>query len=333
MLARTVRTPVPPTDAAEAAAAAAARPLRRWSWRSLPGAGVAAIAVMTLVVVGFLAALGTGIWLGFGGYNVSTLPQHTPLVHGLLATAMERAVRWRARGIEPPAAILAAADDPAMTRRGALLYRDRCEQCHGGPAVAQAEIGRGMQPLPGPLIDLPQRWTLAEAYWITRHGIRMTGMPAWLYRLDDEELWAVTLFARRLALLTPADYRRLTNADGQAARTRQAPPTLDETRLPADLDRLAAAGDAERGRQALAQYACIACHVIPGITGSDVHVGPPLERMAMRGLIAGAVPNTQVQMIRWLIAPQAIDPDTAMPAMGVTPADAADLAAYLATLR
>ncbi|HWT73073.1 MAG TPA: hypothetical protein VN361_12890, partial [Oxalicibacterium sp.] len=35
-------------------------------------------------------------------------------------------------------------------------------------------------------------------------------------------------------------------------------------------------GDPARGRIALTQYACHACHVIPGVTGSKVYVGPPL---------------------------------------------------------
>jgi cytochrome c1 len=82
----------------------------------------------------------------------------------------------------------------------------------------------------------------------------------------------------------------------------------------------------------MTQYACNACHNVPGVTGSDVHVGPPLAGIARRSLIAGAVPNTPEQMERWIRDPRSIDPYTAMPAMQVSEQDARDIAAYLATL-
>ena len=93
------------------------------------------------------------------------------------------------------------------------------------------------------------------------------------------------------------------------------------------------APDPEHGRQALHQHACNSCHVIPGVTGADVHVGPPLAGIASRKLIAGALPNEPAQMVRWLRDPKSIDPLTAMPAMDVAERDARDMAAYLATLR
>lgn len=92
-------------------------------------------------------------------------------------------------------------------------------------------------------------------------------------------------------------------------------------------------GDPARGRLALTQYACQACHVIPGITGSDVHVGPPLEGLASRAMIAGSLPNTPDNLVRWIRDPQAVDPQTAMPDMGVSEEHARDMAAYLATLK
>ena len=93
------------------------------------------------------------------------------------------------------------------------------------------------------------------------------------------------------------------------------------------------AADPLRGREALHQYGCHGCHVIPGITGPDVHVGPPLAGIGSRRLIAGLLPNEPAQMVRWLLDPPGVDPKTAMPALEVAEADARDMAAYLATLR
>ena len=88
-------------------------------------------------------------------------------------------------------------------------------------------------------------------------------------------------------------------------------------------------GDAARGRIALAQYGCRACHMIPGVTGSKVYVGRPLEEMARRPIIAGTLPNNQANLVRWIRNPQAIDPRTAMPVLGVSERDAVDMSAYL----
>jgi len=89
----------------------------------------------------------------------------------------------------------------------------------------------------------------------------------------------------------------------------------------------------ERGRIALTQYACHACHMIPGITGSEVFVGPRLDGIASRPLIAGDLPNNPDTLIAWIRHPKTIDPQTAMPDMGVTEQHARDMAAYLSTLK
>lgn len=88
-------------------------------------------------------------------------------------------------------------------------------------------------------------------------------------------------------------------------------------------------GDPERGKIALTQYACHSCHTVPSIAGSKVYVGRPLGDMAERRYIAGKVPNTQDNLVRWIMDPQAIDPGNAMPNMGVSERDAIDISAYL----
>jgi cytochrome c len=89
----------------------------------------------------------------------------------------------------------------------------------------------------------------------------------------------------------------------------------------------------ERGKIALTQYACHACHMIPGVTGSKVFVGPRLEGIASRPMIAGHVPNNTDNLVAWIRNPKSIDPQTAMPDMGVTEEHARDMAAYLSTLK
>jgi cytochrome c2 len=91
-------------------------------------------------------------------------------------------------------------------------------------------------------------------------------------------------------------------------------------------------GDAARGRQAIEEYGCGSCHTIPGVPGANAWVGPPLNNWAQRQYIAGNVPNSPDNLIRWIRDPQAIEPGTLMPDTGVTFEAARDIAVYLYTL-
>ncbi len=273
--------------------------------------------LVTLFVVLAIATLGAAGVLWTGAYNVAGNSQHTQAVYSLLERALQQSVRLRARNIRAP-----ALDDPRLLQRGAICYRDNCAQCHGAPAIAAADFALGMQPLPGPLIDATARWRSRELYWITRNGITMSGMPAWEYRLADNDLWAVVAFVQRLSAISAREVHEL-SSQLTGEQCRQAKPLASD---------LPVAGDPSRGRIALHQHGCNGCHVIPGITGSDVHVGPPLNGIASRQLIAGSVPNTPEHMARWIRDPRSVDRWTAMPDLRVSERDARDMAAYLATL-
>lgn len=272
-----------------------------------------------------LAGAGAGALVVYGGlYNVAATVQHTQPVYSLLETAMHQSVKLRARNIETP-----KLDDERLVMRGAACFRDKCVQCHGAPGVSQGDIGKSMQPLPGPLVDARHHWKPRELYWLTKHGIKMSGMPAWEYRLSEEELWSVVAFLARLPDLTPQQYAQATRFEPtgvQGAATGSACGAAPDGAS-------VRAGEADRGRRALHQYACSACHTIPGVTSSSPHVGPPLAGIGGRTLIAGKLANTPDNMVRWLRHTREVDPMTAMPELGVTEQDARDIAAYLATLR
>jgi cytochrome c2 len=88
-------------------------------------------------------------------------------------------------------------------------------------------------------------------------------------------------------------------------------------------------GDTRNGRALLARYGCASCHKIKGIAHADSQVGPPLDEIRSRGYIAGVLPHDTANLIKWIRHPRAIVPDTAMPELGVTEAEARDMAAYL----
>jgi mono/diheme cytochrome c family protein len=273
--------------------------------------------ILKTAVLTLLAAAGLGAAAGFivfraGWYDIGATRPHFQAVYSLLEGGMRHSVQHHAKEVATP-----HLDAPGQVLRGAVLYGAHCAQCHGGPGTAPGAHGMSMQPVPGPLVDASGRWKPRELYWITRHGIKMSGMPAWEARLDEADTWAVVAFLVRLPALDARAYRSMT--------------------APQDVPRHSAgiafapviAGDARRGRRILAQYACQSCHRVPGVTGSEVDVGRPLDGLANRRVIVGMLPATQDNLIRWIRNPQAIDPDAAMPNMGVTERDAQDISAYL----
>ncbi|WP_200214570.1 c-type cytochrome [Micromonospora coerulea] len=91
-------------------------------------------------------------------------------------------------------------------------------------------------------------------------------------------------------------------------------------------------GRPDRGAELIARYGCGSCHTIPGVSRADGLVGPPLTRFGARSYIAGQLPNNADNLSRWITDPQAVEPGTAMPKLGVSAIDAQDIAAYLYTL-
>lgn len=92
---------------------------------------------------------------------------------------------------------------------------------------------------------------------------------------------------------------------------------------------VAPAGDPGAGRAAIRHHGCTACHEIAGIRAPGGHVGPSLIGIEQRRFIAGEIPNTPENLVRWIMAPQAIRPGSAMPNLGVGREDAEDVMAYL----
>jgi len=266
-------------------------------------------------LLGYIAAIGLAIAaLGAaavysGVYDVSATDQHLWPTYWTLRAAMERAIAVRARRLQVPPL------DEAHASRGVGLYRSHCLRCHGAPGVAPEPFALGMLPVPENLAYIARTRSTAEIYWTVRNGLKMTGMPAWQYRLSDDEMWDIVAFVKKLPSLSPTQYAALKPAEARASKE-------DDAKAP----------DAERGRQAIQQYACVTCHAIPGYTGSNAPVGPPLAHIAKRAFIAGVLPNSADNMARWVRAPQEVKPGSAMPDLHVRVRDAKDIAAFLETL-
>jgi mono/diheme cytochrome c family protein len=89
------------------------------------------------------------------------------------------------------------------------------------------------------------------------------------------------------------------------------------------------AGDRSQAPPIFRRYGCGGCHTIPGIPGADGKVGGPLTDLRERVYIGGVATNTPDNLIRWIVSPQQFSANSAMPATGISEAEARHLAAYL----
>lgn len=168
-----------------------------------------------LVALLLLASAAVVGGLGFaysGRADVAASSPHWPLTRWFLSTAMESAVARQARQIAPPPFL----DQPDRIQAGVVAYDAMCAQCHGAPGVKPGVVGEGLNPEPPDLAKAAGEWSPAETFWITKHGIRMTGMPAFGETHSDDELWEVVAAVRRLPDMSPAEYRRLADSRGEA---------------------------------------------------------------------------------------------------------------------
>ncbi|CAM3979590.1 Cytochrome C [Bordetella tumbae] len=277
------------------------------------------VVVLTLAGLAVCALLAAGLLVYIGWYDVSATRPHTKLVHRLLDIGLARSVAVRAEQIREP-----DLNGEARIQNGFELFRTHCVQCHGAPGVAPAPYALGLNPVPASLVASARERPATEIFWIIREGIKMTGMPAWKYRLTDTQMWDVVAFMRILPALSPVDYRQWDEKS-----TNGLPRSASSASAPTSTSRI---GDATAGRQAVEQYLCATCHVIPDVAGASHHVGPSLAGIATRPFIAGVLSNNPDNMRLWLMAPTTIKPGTAMPDLSISDQDARDIAAFLTTL-
>jgi len=160
--------------------------------------------IATVAAVVVLFALAGAVLVYSGAYYVGADQPHWSLTSWLINEARDRSIRAHASGIAVPAGL----DDPARIMAGVTHYAEHCVVCHGAPGVERGDLAEGLYPRPPYLTDAARRYTRAELFWIAKHGIRMTGMPAWGDHSDDE-LWATVAFLQRLPSLSEPDYAKL----------------------------------------------------------------------------------------------------------------------------
>ena len=99
-------------------------------------------------------------------------------------------------------------EDAGRISKGAGHYAEMCSGCHLAPGMKRTEISRGLYPR-APELRRDTEFTPAEQFWAIKHGVKMTGMPAWGVTHDEKILWDVVAFVRKLPELTAEQYQTL----------------------------------------------------------------------------------------------------------------------------
>ena len=162
----------------------------------------------TLALIGLLAIL-AGIAAAvyfFGGYYSVAGTAEDPAVVKWALTKVRQASITRHAQDRPPMSL----DDPATVQAGARAFSERgCVNCHGGPGVNWAKFSEGLRPDPPDLKELADEISPPELFWVIKHGIKASGMPAWGKSMDDRFIWGLVAFVERLPRLDAAQYRAL----------------------------------------------------------------------------------------------------------------------------
>jgi mono/diheme cytochrome c family protein len=157
---------------------------------ALGGIGLAAVVI------------GVGAFVYSGVYNIGADDPHTKPVFLLLETVRERSIEAHAKSFAVP-----NLSDEKLILKGAGQYAAMCTGCHLTPGEKDSEVHAGLYPQPPNLSQT--RVDPKEAFWVIKHGIKMTAMPAWGSTHDDDTIWSMVAFLQKLPDLSPAQYKEI----------------------------------------------------------------------------------------------------------------------------
>jgi hypothetical protein len=163
---------------------------------------------MTAIIV--LAAAGVGLLLytWSGAYNIAATRPHWGATLYFINLLKDRSIAVHSGKIQ--------SFELEDVQKGAAFahFHGMCRLCHGAPGTPSLEFAGGFYPSPPSLISghLQQARSEAEIYWIVKHGIKMTGMPAFGPTHEEKALWGLAALVKEISRMTPEEYRRKVEA-------------------------------------------------------------------------------------------------------------------------
>ncbi|UVJ41916.1 cytochrome c [Pseudomonas sp. LS1212] len=165
--------------------------------------------IKTLVAAGVVGSAAVVAGAYFGLVNVGADDPHFPAVYAFLSMARDRSIEVRSQDIQVP-----NLDDEALIRAGAGNYNSMCIGCHLGPGIDETELSQSLYPAPPNLAKIGVDGSPATAFWVIKHGIKATGMPAWGKSMGDQYIWGMVAFLNELPKLNAEQYRALVASSG-----------------------------------------------------------------------------------------------------------------------
>ncbi len=238
-----------------------------------PAPGWSGLKRWLLQIVTLVSLLGIGAFLfvTLGLAPIRASSGHWPITSWFLHSAMARSVATQSMMIEVP-----ALDDPGMVIKGATHYDLGCYPCHGKPSLHNPRIALKMTPNPPYLPPIIHEWDPQELFYIVKHGVKFTGMPAWPSQQRDDEVWAMVAFLQKFPELTEREYDRLVNGDDALPESKTNSQGFDVKNDEKDADTVPLQGLG--GRKGFAQSiinSCGRCHGKEG-QGREAGVAPKL---------------------------------------------------------
>jgi len=213
---------------------------------------------------------GMFVVLGLGGFilaasgivSIKASSGHWAITRWFLQFSKSRSLAIHTLGLRIP-----SLDEPWKIMKGAGHYDIGCAPCHGNPFQAQSQIAEQMLPPPPPLRYIRSRRDDAELFYIVKHGIKFTGMPAWPSEYRDDEVWSIVAFLRQWPALDAQRYREL--ASGRMTFGQDAASNLQHP----------------QGIPRPVVESCARCHGVDGL-GRDTGAFPKLARQTPKYLVA-----------------------------------------------
>lgn len=165
-----------------------AKQLRRW--------------LLSVVIVGVVLVVAVGVFVHSGAYDIGADAPHSKIVFTMLDELRDRSIEHHSGVVRPPSNL----GDPKRIAAGAVLYNEMCTGCHLGPGVERSELSQGLYPS-APELASGNDLSAAEQFWVIKHGVKLTAMPAWGKTHDDELIWDMVAFIRALPKMNAQQYR------------------------------------------------------------------------------------------------------------------------------
>jgi mono/diheme cytochrome c family protein len=169
--------------------------------------------LLTIVVMILIVIVAGIIFIYSGIYDVSAIKPEGKLTAWVLSTVSDNSVEHYSKGIQAP-----PLSDTTLINAGFKNYDRMCSGCHGYPGTEPG--GKGFNPQPPSLIEGVADLSDAEIFWITRNGIKMTGMPAFGKNFPDSTIWEIVSFVHLLPKMNAEEYKNFRIKLGQPREER-----------------------------------------------------------------------------------------------------------------